>query len=51
LALIMIRTQNRTDFRNSVQHSWWLPKLGLLAVLIVVLFFIPNVAFLGFGTR
>lgn len=49
LALIMIRTQNRTDFRNSLQHSWWLPKLASLFILMVILFFIPNVAFLGFG--
>lgn len=49
MALIMIRTTNRTDFRNNLQHSWWLAKLVALVLLIVIFFFIPNVAFIGFG--
>lgn len=49
LALVMIKTQKKTDFRNQLQHSWWLPKLVALVLFIVVFFFIPNVAFIGFG--
>jgi len=45
----MIRTQNRADFRNQIQHSWWSSKILVLIVIIAVLFFVPNVAFIGFG--
>lgn len=49
MALIMIRTTSRTDFRSNLQHSWWLAKLVALVLLIVIFFLIPNVAFIGFG--
>jgi len=49
LALVMIKTQKKTDFRNQLQHSWWLPKIVALVLFIVIFFFVPNVAFIGFG--
>jgi len=49
LSLVMIRTRDRSDQRNTLQHSWWLLKLVALIVLIIILFFIPNIVFVGFG--
>jgi len=49
LALTMIGVKRRGDVRDQIQHSWWSVKLlGLIGVLIAV-FFIPNIAFVGFG--
>lgn len=49
LALVMIGVKTKKDPRSSAQHSWWSVKILLLIGLLVGIFFIPNVAFIGYG--
>jgi len=49
LALVMIGVKSKKDPRESAQHSWWSIKILVLLALMVGIFFIPNVAFIGYG--
>jgi hypothetical protein len=49
LALVMIGVRSKKDPRESAQHSWWSVKILVLLVLIIAIFFIPNIAFIGYG--
>lgn len=49
LALLMLGVKERKDPRATAQHSWWSVKILLLAGLLVGIFFIPNVAFIGYA--
>lgn len=51
MALLMIRVQNSSDFRASIQDGWWLIKLLAIAGLTVAAFFIPNQFFVVFSTK
>jgi len=49
MTLLMIRVQNSSDFRASIQDGWWLIKLLAIAGLTVAAFFIPNQFFVVFS--
>lgn len=49
LAILLIRVRNSNDVRAGIQDGWWLIKLGLIVVLSVLAFFIPNEFFVVFG--
>ncbi|XP_068659641.1 uncharacterized protein [Aristolochia californica] len=42
-ALMMIGVKNQNDKRNSWHHGGWMAKIVIWALLIVLMFFIPNV--------
>jgi hypothetical protein len=47
----MIGVKSKKDPRASAQHSWWSVKILLLAGLLVGIFFIPNIVFIGYGKK
>ncbi|KAM7488716.1 hypothetical protein LguiB_026200 [Lonicera macranthoides] len=50
LALIMIGVKDQNDRRDSWQHGGWMAKFVIWALLIVLMFFLPNVVFSIYGT-
>jgi len=48
-ALVMIGVKTKKDPRASAQHSWWSVKILVLLSLLVAVFFIPNVFFIGYA--
>ncbi|KAI9114906.1 hypothetical protein K1719_013919 [Acacia pycnantha] len=49
LALIMIGVKDRSDSRDSWQHGGWIAKMAIWVLLVVLMFFLPNVVILIYG--
>lgn len=49
LALIMIGVKDQNDRRDSWQHGGWMAKFVIWALLIILMFFLPNVVFSIYG--
>lgn len=49
LALIMIGIKDQNDRRDSWHHGGWIAKLVIWALLIVLMFFLPNVIITIYG--
>ncbi|KAJ8767542.1 hypothetical protein K2173_017611 [Erythroxylum novogranatense] len=50
LALIMIRVKDQNDRRDSWHHGGWIAKMVIWLLLVVLMFFIPNVVISVYGT-
>ncbi|KAK4767441.1 hypothetical protein SAY86_015191 [Trapa natans] len=50
LALIMIRIKDQNDRRDSWQHGGWVAKMVIWVLLVVLMFFIPNVVISIYAT-
>lgn len=50
LALIMIGIKDQNDQRDSWQHGGWILKIVIWALLIILMFFVPNVIITIYGT-
>lgn len=48
MALVLLRTRQRDDPRRALHLGWWLPKLVVIALLILLSFLIPDTFFVGF---
>lgn len=48
-ALIMIGVKDQNDRRDSWHHGGWIVKLVVWALLIVLMFFLPNVVVTIYG--
>ncbi|SCU90380.1 LADA_0F03642g1_1 [Lachancea dasiensis] len=49
LSSVMVNVKSTTDRRASLQNSWWLVKLVIYALLVVLSFAIPNSFFVFFS--
>lgn len=49
LSLIMIGVKDQNDKRDSLHHGGWVAKMVIWALLIVLMFFLPNVIISIFG--
>ncbi|KAK4266420.1 hypothetical protein QN277_027344 [Acacia crassicarpa] len=49
LALIMIGVKDRSDSRDSWHHGGWIAKMAIWVLLVVLMFFLPNVVFSIYG--
>lgn len=49
LALIMIGVKDQNDRRDSWQHGGWVAKMVIWLLLVVLMFFIPNVVISIYG--
>ncbi|XP_028759956.1 probable serine incorporator [Neltuma alba] len=49
LALIMIGVKDRNDRRDSWHHGGWIAKIVIWVLLVVLMFFLPDVVFVVYG--
>lgn len=49
LALIMIGVKDRGDRRDSWHHGGWIAKIVIWALLVVLMFFLPDVVISVYG--
>lgn len=49
-ALIMIGIKDQNDKRDAWHHGCWIAKLVIWALLIVLMFFVPNIVITIYGT-
>ena len=50
LALIMIGVKDRNDRRDSWHHGGWIAKMVIWLLLVVLMFFLPDVVISIYGT-
>ncbi|XVF38130.1 hypothetical protein REPUB_Repub20aG0072000 [Reevesia pubescens] len=50
LALIMIGVKDQNDKRDSWHHGGWIAKLVIWILLVILMFFLPNVVITVYGT-
>ncbi|KAG8370168.1 hypothetical protein BUALT_Bualt14G0089200 [Buddleja alternifolia] len=49
LAIIMIRIKDQNDRRDSLHHGGWIAKMLVWTLLIILMFFLPNVVITVYG--
>lgn len=49
LAVIMIGVKDQNDKRDAVHHGGWIAKMLIWALLIILMFFLPNVIISAYG--
>ncbi|RRT55833.1 hypothetical protein BHE74_00056816 [Ensete ventricosum] len=50
-ALLMIRVKDQNDKRDSWHHGGWIVKIIIWALLIVLMFFLPNIVITIYGNQ
>lgn len=49
MALILLKTKSSKDPRASLQDGWWFFKFLAIVITIVITFFVPSKAYIGYG--
>lgn len=49
MALILLKTKSSNDSRASLQDGWWFFKFLAIIITVVITFFVPSKAYIGYG--